>query len=634
MHRYASWARFSLVYLVLSFVLRIVIWSLYGIDAGVGGFDLISALSLGIINDSIVLVYLLSIFQIYFLLVPDRFYRAPKHKYILGTLVYLVFFGLLYLQIVEVCFFDEFNSRFNLVAVDYLMYPTEVLVNLWESYPIVWVLIGTAIVTYFLARWFWRFMQAGMDHQLAFSTRLKVAGVHLALIILCANVFSTTSFSLFQNRVTNQIAANGISSFFEALRTDELDYHAFYRTLPSEVAFKIIRAHLSKAGGKLTSDNPLDIDRSFSATTQKKLNLIIISEESLGAGYVGAYGDTRGMTPNFDALAPKGLLFKNAYATGTRTVRGLEAISSSFPPIPSESILKRPGNEHVTTAGVVLRQAGYHASFLYGGFGMFDNMNYFFGQNGFDLSDRADIEQVTFANIWGVCDQDLFRHAMGYYDRVSKDGKPFFSIIMTTSNHKPYTFPAGIPGIPERGTRHDGVRYADYAIGEFFREAPKHAWFDDTIVVVVADHDARVYGKALIPIERYRIPMLVLSPKHIEPRVFEQPVSQIDLVPTLMGMLGIEYTAPFYGANVLDPSVEQPRPILISHNHDVAMLTADRLTVLGLNREVSSYQIDRSDFATTRVFKQTKIENDAQSVDLLTAYLQTAYELFKAKNFH
>ena len=222
-------------------------------------------------------------------------------------------------------------------------------------------------------------------------------------------------------------------------------------------------------------------------------------------------------------------------------MRGLEAITASFPPIPTVSILRRRGNQGIATWGQVMNELGYRSSFLYGGYGYFDDMNSFFAGNGFQVLDRTDIENVRFENVWGVSDEDLFDRAIQHYDEQYASGKPFFSIIMTTSNHKPYTFRPGLEqeGIkPEGGGRQSGVRYADYALAYFLREAAKQPWFDNTVFVVVADHGARVYGKAEIPLETYEIPLMIYSPKHLAPRQVDTLMTQIDIAPTVLGLLG------------------------------------------------------------------------------------------------
>ncbi len=210
-----------------------------------------------------------------------------------------------------------------------------------------------------------------------------------------------------------------------------------------------------------------------------------------------------------------------------------------------------------------MNDLGYQSSFLYGGYGYFDDMNTFFAGNGFQVLDRTDIDKVRFENVWGVADEDLFDRAIQHYGEQYQAGKPFFSIIMTTSNHKPFTFRPGLEqlGIPEEGGgRQAGVRYADYALGYFLREAARQPWFDNTIFVVVADHGARVYGKAEIPLETYEIPLMIYSPKHIAPRQIDTLMTQIDIAPTVLGLLGMPYEAPFFGIDALH---ERPR----SHAH-------------------------------------------------------------------
>lgn len=356
---------------------------------------------------------------------------------------------------------------------------------------------------------------------------------------------------------------------------------------------------------------------------------MLVSSESFGAEFSALYGSKRDLTPNFDAFAREGLWFSNAYASGTRTVRGLEALTSSIPPIPTVSILRRPGNERVSTWGSVMRKLGYHTSFLYGGYGYFDNMNYFYANNGFEVLDRARIERVRFENIWGVSDEDLFDRALEHFDELHARGRPFFSIIMTTSNHKPFTFRPGLEqlGIPaEGGGRAAGVQYADFALGYFLREARKHRWFEDTLFVAVADHGARVYGREEIPLKTYEIPLMMYAPAHIEPRRVDTLIGQIDVAPTVMGLLGLGYRAPFFGQDVLTHP-ESARIALFNHNHDVALLRDGQMVVLGLNHDVDFLTYDK------RTDRYLPAAPNAALRDLAVSYYQTASELFRQRKF-
>lgn len=617
----------GLFYVVLGAVVRIVLWGVFR-DAGFDPGDLVIALLTGLANDVVALAYLSLPISLLLLVLPQRLWAGRAARPVLLGVLYACVAFLLFVAVAEYLFFDEFESRFNLVAVDYLIYPTEVVGNIEESYP-VWPLLGAIFVTGALVVVpLWRLARRTIGEAPGFRARLLLLAANAALAGVCTLAVSSDTLSLAANRATNELGMNGASTFFRALRTAEIDYDDLYPTLPREQAFAIMRAHLGRMGGSFASDDPFSLVRSFPGRPDGlgKLNVVVISEESLGAQYVGTYGDTRGLTPIFDALATQGLVLANAYATGTRTVRGLEAMSASFPPIPSEAIVKRPGSEDISTWGRVMRGHGYQTSFLYGGFGAFDDMNHYFGSNGFALSDRLDIANPKFTNIWGVSDEDLMQHAVAYFDAAAAKGAPFFSIVMTTSNHKPFTFPPGAPGVPESGGgREAGVRYADYAIGQFFAEAHTRPWFRNTLFVVIADHDSRVYGRAEVPVEHYRIPALLYAPGRLPASVVDKTFSNMDLAPTVLGLLGLPYAAPFYGVDVLDPKVPASRAVLFSHNHDVAIFQDDRLSLVGLRKSEQSFVLHDG--------RSTPVPLDRPALDLLTAYLQTAYELFRERRY-
>ena len=614
------------VYLALGSLLRAGLGLRFGAAAGVSPGALLGALAAGVVNDGVVALYLLVPLSLYLALAPGRLYRARLHRPLFFAATAAFVFGLLYLAAVEYFFFEEFDSRLNLVAVDYLLYPHEVLINIRDSYPVLPVVAATAAAALAITAAVWRPLARGMAAAVPARRRAAVFGLHLALAAAAAATFSTRSLAPGGNRVAGEVAINGVSSFFEALRTSEIDYYAFYRSGDPRAMFHLLTRDLGRGGEPFTRLDEGRLDRWFAgrAGEPAPVNVVVVVEESLGADFLGAYGDPRGLSPEFDALARRGVLFTRAYATGTRTVRGLEAIVASFPPIPSVSILHRPGSEGIANWGRVMREHGYHTSFLYGGYSYFDDMRRFFAGNGFEISDRANIDDPAFANIWGVSDEDLFRHAIGWFDRLDRGERPFFSVLLTTSNHKPFTFPPGVPGVPERGGGRDaGVRYADHALGGFIRRAKGRPWFDDTLFVVVGDHGARVYGAAEIPLPSYEVPILLFAPGRLAPARVATPISQIDLAPTVLGLLGLSYQAPFFGQDVLGAPPPAPRTLLFNHNHDVAALRGDRLAVLGLHKSVTGYRWD--DAAGTL----SPAPPDLELVDLATAYYQTAYDQFE-----
>ena len=618
-HQYKPVLIVAIIYILSSTLLRYILWWQFGTESQFF-FQLPLIMAVGLINDLIELIYLLLPFSLLLLVLPHSWLQKKRGRILLILALCLSIYNLLFLNVAEFYFFDEFNARFNLIAVDYLIYPHEVLINIWESYPVaLWLTLNLA-VTLILGYPLWSLTK--FNKILLFKQRVALFSVHILLTILVSVFVSTNSLNVTHDRVMNEISSNGMSSFFKALTTNQLNYLTYYSTRDPDTSFQRLTTELAKGGGQFTHLADQRLDRRFAENPQGlgKLNVVIIVEESFGAEFIGSYGDSRQLTPEFDQLAQQGMFFKHAWATGTRTVRGLEAITLSFPPIPTESVIKRPGNENMANWGTVMQTAGYHTSFIYGGYGYFDNMNYFYRHNGFAVRDRTNIPSPKFANIWGVSDEDLFHHATHYYDNLQL---PFFSIIMTTSNHKPFTFPEGIEGIPAHGGgREAGIRYADYALGRFFEEAQQHDWFEQTVFVVVADHGARVYGKAEIPLYSYEIPLLIFAPNHLSPSTIEREISQLDIAPTVLGLLGLEYEAPFFGQNIFNLPPTEATPLLFNHNYTVALVKRNKLSALSLQK------VEFTEYYDPKNRNFTPALEDQAQIDLAIAYYQIAFEQF------
>jgi phosphoglycerol transferase MdoB-like AlkP superfamily enzyme len=180
-------------------------------------------------------------------------------------------------------------------------------------------------------------------------------------------------------------------------------------------------------------------------------------------------------------------------------------------------------------------------------------MNAFFGSNGYRVIDRTDLtaEEITFENAWGVADGDLYQRVIREATAVHSANKPFFFEIMTTSNHRPYTFPKNSAGIVSGSGRSGAVRYTDLALGEFIAAARQQPWFDNTIFVIIADHCAGSAGKDALPLAQYHIPLFIYAPRHIAPATIAILASQIDVAPTLLSLLHFSYSSQFFGRDIL-----------------------------------------------------------------------------------
>ena len=562
-------------------------------------------------------------------------------------------------KISEILFWEEFAVRFNFIAVDYLVYTTEVVRNIQESYnlPLIIVLVLAVATGLFLVwrrlgfvrRWEegaaadvsprWRDFAVLLSPLLALLIAAYLVGRHDLRDASAARSSVAERLTAgfrhmgglqpgFPNSYDAELAKNGEYAFLAAFCANQLEWRRFYPSLPDAVGK--LRATLLSQGGEAVSADPHDITRRIkSAVPVRKWNVIQITIESLSAEYVGCYGSPeyqpKNLTPNLDRISRESLWFARCYAGGTRTVRGMEALSLSIPPIPGQSVLRRAGCENLTTLGSVLRTRGYDTAFLYGGDGFFDNMNYFFEANGYDIVDLPRQlklgKQPTFANAWGACDEDAFAWSLEEADLSFASGKPFHHFVMTTSNHRPYTWPAGKID-PELVGREGGIAYTDYAIGAFLKAAQAKPWFKDTIFVIVADHCASVAGRRELEVRKYEIPLFIWSPGNVTPRKFDTMMSQVDVAPTVLGLLGADYLSRFVGTDALAPTY-RPRAF-ISNYQKVAMLRPDGLlTVLKPVRQAVQYQADLATGALTPVATP-----DAAATEEAIHYYQGTDELF------
>ncbi|MHB8121931.1 MAG: LTA synthase family protein [Desulfuromonadaceae bacterium] len=584
----------SLFFLTASAAIRVMLGIMTPAGAGLTIPLLLKAAATGFVFDLATLAYALLPVALYLLLVPRRIATNHRHSWLVQTLFPLFVAVLIFDGCAEYFFFDEFGTRFNFIAVDYLIYTREVIGNIRESYPLFPILaaIGSAAVV--IAALTWR--QLGRATTATFGGAYHRSGALLLLPAVVALLLVNVSQSAIStNNYANELAGNGIYNLVAAFRNNELNFAQFYRTAPEKQVLAQLRTLIAERNNRFVAPGSSRFTRHITAEgPEKRLNLIVVVEESLSAEYLGSFGNREKLTPNLDRLAGQSLLFTNLYATGTRTVRGLEALSLSIPPLPGTSIVKRPQNGGFRSWGEILNNKGYESKYIYAGYGYFDNMNEFFSGNGYKIVDRADFakDEITFANVWGVCDEDLFRKTIREAGASHAAGKPFFSMVMTTSNHRPFTYPEGRIDIPSKTGRSGGVKYADYAIGRFIAEASRQPWFKDTIFVFVADHCAGSAGKSDIPVKRYEIPLLVHAPQHIQPGRVERLMSQIDVAPTVLGLMNMSYDTDFMGRDVFKDSATTPRAF-ISTYQKLGYLTEDQLLVLGPRKYAAQYQTDR-----------------------------------------
>ena len=628
------------VVVVLGWVLRTILYSLFH-SKEFSAAALAHALAMGTVFD--VLVALVALAPLACLLALFR-WQWLSRAWLRNGLLFAICSCLALNLFLEYFFFEEFNARFNHIAVDYVLFPREVFGNIGESYNVPLYVGLSSVISALLVFACARFMRRAKFGPLPALRRLQALTCVLGLAAVSVWCVTSLPAEVSQDRIESEVAQNGLSQLVRAYMTAELDYEVYYRTLPTSEARSraaLVLGFPALANQQLgATAGEFELQKDFSpAQPGKPLDVVIVLEESLGSEFIGVLpGDAASKcTPEFDRWSRTGLLLTNLTANGNRTVRGLEGVLASFVPLPGDSIVVRARSENVATTARVFAARGYQTSFLYGGYGVFDGMKPFMTANGWnEFIEQPDYTSDAFRTIWGVADEYVFDALIERQKQAAAKGTPFFGTLMSTSNHKPYRFPEGrVPLDPgKKPGRRDAVRYSDWCIGRYLDQARDAGLLSHTLILIVGDHGARVYGSEEIPTPSYRIPALFITP---EPRWqgkrIERLCSQIDLAPTLFALACVEPRGPFLGESLLDQPADGGRAF-VQHNRDVGILTDNALVVLGLQKTVYFYTRsgrDSDQFMQVEERAATsqmrEFEHDA------TAVYQTAYELYQNRNY-
>ncbi|NCB14358.1 MAG: LTA synthase family protein, partial [Erysipelotrichia bacterium] len=336
------------------------------------------------------------------------------------------------------------------------------------------------------------------------------------------------------NRVLNEITKNSLYNVgyaFYSYKKNEKNLADKYGKVSILEAYNLVSNTLNIDFND--ASKPFNRLEKTHFKTDKPKNLVIFVQESMGAQFTSFAGEEKDLTPNLNNLANKNLAFTNLYANGTRSVRGLEALTSGYLPIIGDSVIKRNKSQSdFLTIAKLLKPFGYKSSFIYGGEGRFDNMRNWYLGNGFDeVIEQKDFKNPLFTSTWGVSDEDLVIKANEKFKEYNKNKEPFVTVMFSQSNHAPFELPDNkiefIENLPKNDVK-NAIKYADFAIGKFFELAQKEEYYKDTVFVVVADHNVRTYGDETIPISTFKIPAVIIA-SNIKQQFYNNLSSQPDV---------------------------------------------------------------------------------------------------------
>jgi phosphoglycerol transferase MdoB-like AlkP superfamily enzyme len=564
----------------------------------------------------------------YLLLIPAIFHpfvissRFRKKWLAFLKVWFIIALGLLmFFELATPAFINEYNLRPNRLFIEYLIYPKEVASMMLNGH--LSAIVFSSLGLFFGIKFFWWF-----NERFIFKPQNKIS---IDLIYRpsrqAVNIFSSFAFLLltlfifargtFDHRpinpslvyfstdpLINSLTLNSTYSVMFALKQikNEKNASKIYGHMSDEDIVKVVRKESELNTDDFISDILPTLAKRVPYYQGKPKNLVIILEESLGAQFVGSLGGLS-LTPELDSLINDSWSFDQLYATGTRSVRGIEAVVTGFTPTPARAVVKLGKSQHnFFTIAQLLAQHDYATQFIYGGESHFDNMKSFFLGNGFkSIIDFGDIESPEFVASWGVSDEDLFNQANVELKKLHQKNKPFFSLIFSSSNHDPFDIPEGktIPieysqkQAKQYGDheilRHKAIQYADYALGKFIKKAKREAYYNNTVFLIVADHDARVHAPDLVPIKNFRIPGLILN-SGLDNKRDKRVVSQIDLAPTLMSLIGIEDATPMLGFDLTKQHSKERAMMQFANNF--AYMSDKKVAILQPHKAISYYDYD------------------------------------------
>lgn len=637
-------SRFSVLYsfitwfLIVSQLVRVTFFIWQYDEVSFNLFTLLGTLLTGLFFDFGTVSFIAFPAIIYYTIFPNKWIGSWVDKILIWFFTFLTIFILVFVFFAEITFWDEFKTRFNFIAVDYLIYTHEVVANIEQSYPLPLLISGVLISTFLILFIFYKrkYFQNTFTQKASLKQRLVIVATAFTSCLFFTLFITNNQAEWSSNRYNAEISKSGIYSFFAAFRNNQMKYDEFYTSIDNDKAFTIVRNKLKEENSRFKNNN-LSIHRTILDTTKNDephKNVVFILVESLSGSFMKEFGNEKNITPFLDSLAQKSIFFDNLYATGTRTVRGMEAVTLCIPPTPGQSIVKRPENQNLFTVSNVFKSKGYNSNFFYGGDGYFDNMNAYFGGNGFTIYDRGrgsvlsdkikttrnniNDDEVTFENAWGICDDDIYSKMLKVADEHYNSNKPFFNFVMTTSNHRPYTYPDNAIDIPSGTGREGAVKYTDYALKKMFEKAKNKPWFKNTVFIIIADHCASSAGKDEIDVANYHIPAFIVNLPEYQNQKIKKQCSQIDIFPTFFSLLHWNYESDFFGNNILASTFEERA--LLGTYRKLVLMKKDQVMVL-------------SDQKKQNFYKWNKLDNSLNTIPLEMSFLNETISWYQTADY-
>ncbi len=578
--------------------------------------DVLSAFVWGVRYDLLITGFIVVL--AYFLLVVYEF----NHNKILKSAAFWWLFAVLglafMLSAADVVYYHKFYQHITVKALEWFDRPATVLGMIFQEPRYRFMFIPFFLVLFVLYRqlkkWFDRYQSDTRPVKkkiLSFLGLLILIFISIRGRIVHAPLRLEDAYTL-HNNFLNELKLNPVFVFEKSYENYLKDRMHPLKLMPEDEAVRFVQKSLHI--DRPVNQNPVSRKVHFDTVSNRK-NVILILMESMAAWKMAYFGNKENRTPFLDSLFNQSIAFTRMYSNGIHTYAGIYGVNYAYPEIFDKHPLKGADVKIYHGLSQILKANNYQTAFFIPHNKDFDNLGNFLSKNAYDkIYFEKDYPADSIRTIWGVDDHFLFNFALKKIDRIAGNGKNFLATVLTVSDHGPFYIPDYIKGKTDRIR---ATRFADWSLADFMHKASKKPWFKNTVFVFVADHGEGHNRRYPVPLTYNHIPVMIYY-QGVQPRIIDKMAGQIDLFPTLMHLLKLDYTNSTFGIDLFN----EERPY-IYFNHDkieglidqTHLLLIDRYKTIGLYHYRDG---DLTDYKDSEPAKRKEMEN------YLKAHLQTA----------
>jgi len=573
------------------------------VDNAVPVSDILYAFVMGLRFDLVVTGYIMAI--PFVLLAVLSFFKYEHQRFKKGLFYFLaVIFSIAFIVCAaDIPYFNQFFSRITITAFEWFDNPVFVFKMIAQE-PRYWLIIIPLILVLYLFIKLLRNIFASFSFDATENIYSKTVFYILSAGLIFLGIrgridekspIKTGTAYFSNNAFLNQLGLNPNFTLIKSYLESVDEENKSIRLVEDDVAIKNVQGYLNITGA--TAQFPLQRKITFDSAA-KKYNVVLVLMEGMSTAKMKRGGNTENLTPFLDSLSQQGYYFENTYSAGLHTFNGIFSTLFSYPALFRQHSMKESAIIKFPGIYSTLKNNGYSTIYFTTHDGQFDNVEGFLKANDCEqFISKPDYPADRVKTTLGVPDDYMFEFSMPLLSQLQQKGKPFFATFMTASDHGPYYIPDYFTPT-NKETKKAATQFADFSLRKFIQLASQQQWFSNTIFVFVADHGAPIDITYSMPVSYNHVPLIFYAPGILkEKKDFDCMAGQIDIFPTIMGLLKIPYDNNTLGIDLL----KEKRPYIYCNGDDkYGVFDRDWFLVVGTDQSKALYKYrdrDKTNYA-------------------------------------